>query len=168
MPKSESGRFAWLKRLFGFGKQADHRTEIPEPVPHPVSPSFLGEVQYNASDAIREFGASFIGVVEIASQGSRVTAGTYVKNGNHLTLSKQNLGPLQTGQRRFGFMRNRGGITIGPSSTGAIPTVGEIQAIRNAMEQRGYLKSGGLFLIVVEGSNGEHNLYNLLTGEALQ
>lgn len=124
--------------------------------------------QYNASDAANEFGENFIGVVEIGSQGPRVTAGTYAKNANHLTLSKQNLGPLQSGQRRFGFMRNRGGITIGPSSTGAVPKVHEIRAIRAAFQQQGYLTPGGLYLIIAEDDNGEQHVFNLSTEEVIQ
>lgn len=149
--------------MFAFGKQKGPETEA-----NPAATVSCEGTQYSASDAASEFGESFIGVVEIGSQGSRVTAGTYAKNANHLTLSKQNLGPLQSGQRRFGLMRNRRGITIGPSSTGAVPTVDEIPAIRAALQQQGYLTPGGLYLVIAEDSNGEQHLFNLSTEEVIQ
>jgi hypothetical protein len=156
--------FEWLKRLVGFGKQmvAGEEAEQSDLANLP------GGTLYRADAAVNEFGESFIGVVEIGSHAPRVTAGSYAKNVNHLTLSKQNLGPLQPGQRRFGFMRNRRGVTIGPSSTGAIPTVDDIPAIRAALQQQGYLMFGGLYLIVAEDASSEQHLYNLLTSEVMQ
>lgn len=164
---SETGWFEWLKRLFGYGKQTIRGAEVPQLVPNPIPANLSGGTQYTAGAAASEFGESFIGIVEIGRQGSRVSAGTYAKNVNHLTLSKQNLRPLQTGQRRFGFTKSRGGITIGPSSTGAIPTIFEISAIRTALQQQGYLTPDSLYLIVAEDSNGKLHVYNLMTGEAI-
>jgi hypothetical protein len=146
----------------------DSGREVPQPGPNPIPANLSGGTQYTADAAASEFGESFIGIVEIGPQGSRVTAGSYAKNVNHLTLSKQNLGPLQTGQRRFRFTKSRGGITIGPSSTGAIPTIFEVPALRTALQQQGYLTPGGLYLIVAEENNGEQHMYNLMTGEMIQ
>lgn len=165
---SEASWFARLRRWFGVGRQDMTGGQPPESVPNPASTNQPGGTLYTGSAAINEFGQSFIGVVEIGPQAPRVTAGTYAKNVNHLTLSKQNLGPLQFGQRRFGFMRNRGSITVGPSSTGAIPTVDEIPAIRVALEQQVYLTPGGLYLIVAEDRDGELHVNNLATGELIR
>jgi hypothetical protein len=168
VPKSETGWFQWLRRFFGFGKVNVPTAENPEHAPNPAPTNPSGGRQHSARAAVSEFGDSFIGVVEIGPQGPRVTAGTYAKNANHLSLSKRNLGPLQANQRRFGFTRNRGGITIGPSSTGAIPTVDEIPAIRAALQQQDYLTLAGLYLIVAEDSIGEQHVFNLLTEEMIK
>jgi hypothetical protein len=87
---SGTGWFDWLKRLLGIGKQTVPGAETPEHKPNPTPSDPSGGVQDSAGTAVGEFGESFIGVVEIGSQGSRVTAGTCAKNVSHLTLSKQN------------------------------------------------------------------------------
>ena len=95
---------------------------------------------------------TLIGVVEVSPEGARVTAGTYASSTNHLTLARTNLGRVQAGQQRFGFMMMGEDVIVGPSSTGFVPKVGDIPAIRQALQQQGYLTPGAK--IVIEGYAG--------------
>jgi hypothetical protein len=82
-------------------------------------------------------------------------------------LSKERLGPLQGGQRRFEFRANETGVTVGPNSTGMTPEVDEIAAIRSALQVKGLLRPGGLQIIQAADGSGRIRSYNLLTGEML-
>lgn len=101
------------------------------------------------------------------SEGVRVTAGTYAKSRDHLTLSRTNLGQLQTGQQRFGFMMIGDDVVVAPSSTGFRPTVGDIPAVRQALEQQGFLTPNAS-IVIEEFAGGPRVRYNLVTGAQVQ
>jgi len=126
-----------------------------------------GGKQYTYGQARAEFGrAGLIGVVEVSPEGGRVTAGTYASSVNHNRLSRTNFGPIQEGQRRFGFAVIGEDVVVGPSSTGFVPTVGDIPAIREALLRMGYLTARSR-IVIEPVPGGPRLIYNLWTGERI-
>ncbi len=145
------------------------RVKGPAPTEIPASQTrtLPGGTQHTLAQARAQFGqGQLIGVVEVTPEGGRVTAGTYGSSTNHLTLSGTNLGPLQTGQQRFGFMMIGKDVVVGPSSTGFVPRVSDIPAIRQALQQQGFLTPGAC-IVIEEYPGGPRAIYNLSTGERI-
>lgn len=162
MPKSESGWFAWLKRLFGFGKRTVPGTEVreisaPTSTPHDGAPD-------NAAAAEAQFGESYKGVIEIGPHGVRIITAPLGAGGiSHNVLARENFGPILEGAYRIGFIKSGGYLEL----DSGLPwhktiTARDISAIRLALQEGDFLEGVDLNRTFIRIHGGDDSgLYTL-------